>query len=670
MPQSRSVAGVIARIRGLREHWWAAAATAVSIAISGWWLTADDRVPDFDSGQHLLDIFTVRQELVSGQLTAPFTDWNNYPPLGHLVGAVGTLIGGINVPSVVMSENVVFVSLLAAGCYGAGKIAGGPRAGLLAALFALGTPIAISQMHEVYLDLGEAAMVAVSVWAILATRRFERIWLSALAGLVCSLGMLSKQTFPLFIAGLLAVVIVRGGWRRWRGIAMFILGGAGLTLPWYIYHYAELNGLTVGATATGAAAAAAGAGVNAPNGITPSRFTSSNIGWYVWNLVNHQLLVPLALFLLVGIALAAWRFARHRDPEDVLPELIGGGAFGYLAMTYLTLKDPRYTLPALVYMAVLGTSWLPRLRPRLRPWLTGAFGVVVLANFIAVSFGFGPTLQIVFPGAPSPSTAEARVVTFYSPNGWLRGGPVHEGDVLAMLEGLRRLGVVQIAVDGGSANSPDFNNAGVSALAIVAGLSVPGIENLPAMGPLDAFILRAAPTPGGLPPCGLLADGTGIYISQGNPLMFPFDETTFVCPGRRPVYYHAAAVPGAIPEPEHTVLLSLMRAMARHGIRTVQFDATTMQVAPYQRIGLEGLAAQAGLTVPPVYGLKPIGPHDAFLLRELPAAEKKGAPPCRILPDGSGLYIVLGYVHVPSRLRDFDCPLTPPPRSHTGHAGG
>src|SRR5271154_1316682 len=112
MPQSRSVAGVIARIRGLREHWWAAAATAVSVAISAWWLTADDRVPDFDSGQHLLDIFTVRQELVSGQRPAPFPDWNNSPPLGHLVGAVGTLIGGINVPSVVMTENIVFVPLL------------------------------------------------------------------------------------------------------------------------------------------------------------------------------------------------------------------------------------------------------------------------------------------------------------------------------------------------------------------------------------------------------------------------------------------------------------------------------------------------------------------------------------------------------------------------------
>jgi 4-amino-4-deoxy-L-arabinose transferase-like glycosyltransferase len=267
----------VTRVRGLGEPVWVGVAVVAFIAVTIWWLTVDTRVPDFDSGQHLIDIFTVRAEILSGNLTAPFSDWNNYPPLGHIVGAIGTLIGGFNPASVVMANNLVFLPLLAFGCYGAGTIAGGRRAGLLAALFALGTPIVVSEMREIYLDVGEAAMVAVSVWAILATRRFERIWLSALAGLVCSIGMLSKQTFAVFIVGLIAAVIVRGGWRHWRGIAMFILGGAGLTLPWYVYHYSQLHGLTAGATAGGNA----GAGANVANGITPPRWSQQNFGWYL-----------------------------------------------------------------------------------------------------------------------------------------------------------------------------------------------------------------------------------------------------------------------------------------------------------------------------------------------------------------------------------------------------
>ena len=649
----------VARVRGLGEPLWVGAAVVVFIAVTIWWLTVDTRVPDFDSGQHLIDIFTVRAEILSGNLTAPFSDWNNYPPLGHIVGAIGTLIGGFNPASVVMANNLFFLPLLAFGCYGAGTIAGGRRAGLLAALFALGTPIVVSEMREIYLDVGEAAMVAVSVWAILATRRFERIWVSALAGLVCSIGMLSKQTFAVFIVGLIAAVIVRGGWRHWRGIAMFILGGAGLTLPWYVYHYTQLRGLTSGATAGGNA----GAGANVANGITPPRWSQQNFGWYVWNMLNHQLLVPLALFLAVGVVLALWRFARHRDPDDVLPELIAGGFFGYLAMTYVTLKDPRYTIPALVYMAVLGTSWLPRASARLRPWLTGAFGVVVLANFVAVSFGFGPTLTITFPGAPNPSTAGARVLTFYSPTGWIRGGPVHEGNILGLFQRRRRPGVTELVVDGGSAITPDFNNAGLSALALSAGLSVPPLENLPAMGPTAAYVRRLPVGAAYPPPCQWLDDGTGVYVSLGNPLMFTFGETTFVCPGRRHPFYHATAPPGQplMPAPERTHLLAVMRAMRKQGVTTVEFDAATLNLTPFlDRDALENLAAQAGLAVPGVYDPATLGPHEAFMQRQPWNLQKEGPKPCGLTSDGDGLYITLGDpLHAAQSYRYY-CPLRSP----------
>jgi hypothetical protein len=651
VPGLRTLAGGPDLLRAPREAWWAAAATLAVVAITIWWLTVDRRVPDFDSGNHLLDIFTVRGELLAGNLSAPFTDWNNYPPLGHLIGAVGTLIGGYNVASVVMAQNLVVLPLLAAGCYGAGTIAAGRRAGLLAALFALGTPMVVSESREIYLDLTEAAMVAVSVWAILATRRFKRIRLSVLAGFVCSLGMLSKQTFPLFIAGLLAVVILRGGWRNWRGIAAYIVGGAGLTLPWYVYHYSELAGLTSGATAGGNA----GAGVNVSNGITPSRLTPANLSWYGWNLVNHQILVPLALFLVVGIAIGIWRFTRRRDRDDVVPELLGGALFGFAAETYLTLKDPRYTLPALVYLAVIATFWVPTAARRLRPWLVAMFAVVVVANVIAVSFGFGPTLTLVLPGAPMPSTDEARVLTFYSPNGWVRGGPEREGDLSGLLGGLQRMGYTQLDVDGGSANSPDFNNAGLSALALMSGLSVPGLEDLPAMGPTDAFILRRAPQPGDPPPCAVLDDGTGVYISPGNPLTFAFDETTFVCPGRRPAYYRNTTVIGApvMPASLRTELLSVLTAMRRAGVRRIEFDPTSLQYLPFlDHVGLEDLAAQAGLYDIPRLGLA----LDDRSVEWVRLAVAKGGPPaCARFPDGTGLYIVRG-----GHPGQYFCPLLSP----------
>ena len=217
---------------------------------------ADSQVPDYDSAPHLQFAFVVRSEILAGDWSAIFTDFNSYPPLGHIVGALGTLIGGLSVTSVIFAGNLVFVPLLIGGCYGAGKIAYGPRAGLMAVLFALGAPMISSEFHEFYLDPYEASMVAVSVWALLASRRFERIGHSALAGVLCALGMLTKQTFVLFVGGLIVVMLLRGGWRNWKGLIAFLVPGVALGLPWYIEHFSQLSGLTNGYTTRAPRAAA------------------------------------------------------------------------------------------------------------------------------------------------------------------------------------------------------------------------------------------------------------------------------------------------------------------------------------------------------------------------------------------------------------------------------
>jgi hypothetical protein len=334
-------------------------------------------------------------------------------------------------------------------------------------------------------------------------------------------------------------------------------------------------------------------------------------------------------------------------------------------MTYITLKDPRYTLPALVYFAVLGTGWIATARPRARRWLTVAVVAIATINFVAVSFGVGGTVSFALPGAPSPavSLVEARTVTLFSPNGWLRGGPVKDGDLLGLFRGLKRDGVKTVVFDGGSAIVPDFNNVGLTVLAQAAGLSVPPIENFGAMGPSDAFMLRRFPQPGDPPPCQRLNDGSGVYVSLGNPLREPFDTTTFICPGRVPLAYRRT-----VPLPEvltHNItgkpraqLLAVMRAMRRQGIRTVQFDAVSSFSTFTDTIGLERLAAIAGLSVPPTYDLQTLGPRQAFMLRHFPVSGDP--PPCERFADGSGLYIVLGNPVIPFNAYRFYCPLRSP----------
>ena len=635
-------------------------AVLVFLGITIWWLTQDNRVPDFDEGAHLLDAFAVHTELMRGQLTAPFTDFNNYPPLVHIVGALGIFVGGLHEASVILADNFVFVPLLAGGCYGVGSIAYGRRAGLLAAVFALGTPMVMSEMREYYVDPGEAAMVAASAWAVLASRRFERVGISALAGLVCALGMLSKQTYPLFIGGLVAMVILRGGWRNWRGLLAFLAVGGAFALPWYIYHYGELASLTSGATAN--APASGNASANA--GITPSRYTPRNFAWYLWNMINHQYLAPMTLLFGAGTVASIWRFARHRDRNDLTPELLAGGLVGYLGVTYINLKDPRYSLPAIVYVAVFSTGWIATMPRRARPWLAGALGAFVLANTLAVSFGVGSTLSVTLPGAPSPSIDEARVITFYSPTGWLRGPPVKDGDVLGLFESLARwsaqhpkhaLPVVEF--DGSSADVPDFTQIGLTVLAEEAGLPVQN-ENAAGLTTGDAFVQRHFPAFGDPPPCQTMLDGSGIYVELGNPLSGPFSQLTYLCPTHHPQIYrtnpHVFDIKGA-PRRE---LLAVMRAMRRQGVTSVQFDPSGEGPVFFQETGLVRLAAASGLYVPPVYTQTGLGPHSAYFLRHTPVAGD--AAPCERFPDGTGLYIVLGNPAIPWNSYRFYCPLRTP----------
>lgn len=684
---------VLARLRAVSDGWWVVAATLVFFLVTIWWITQDRRVPDFDEGNHLIDAFVVHAELASGNLTAPFTDFNSYPPLVHIIGALGIFVGGLHEAAVLLADNLAFLPLLAGGCYLAGNAAHGRRAGLLAALFALGTPMIVSEMREYYVDPGETAMVAISVGLILATRRFERLWVSVLAGVACGIGMLSKETFPLFVGGFGVVYVLRSGWRHWRGpvvfprhwrgLLAFLAVGAALALPWYLYHHQQLGVLTSGAT-TGSGGAASGgssaAGLPGAAGDQPARYSAANASWYLWNMLNHELLLPLTLLFLVGLCLGVWRFIRHPTRADLTPELLAGGLVAYLGVSYINLKDPRYSLPALVYVAVFATGWIATARARMRPWpttrvvairpwLTTLMVAIVAYNFVAVSFGVGPTLTISLPGAgpAGDSLAGARMVTFVSPQGWLRGPPTIDGNLLALLRGLRRDGFNLVEFDGGSTDSAEFNNAGLTAMSIEAGISVPAENNLPAMTEKDAFVLRRTPMLGDPPACQRLQDGTGVYAVVGDPLVAPFQELHFVCPAFKHPYYHQSEA--NLPENlTHVIkgaprreLLAVMRAMRRQGIHTVEFDATSLGgvgTTYLDRTGLQILASLAGLATPPSYAPENLGSRQAFMLRHIPAAGDP--PPCERFPDGSGLYIVLGNPVKPFSEYRFYCPVREP----------
>jgi 4-amino-4-deoxy-L-arabinose transferase-like glycosyltransferase len=638
-----------------REIWLLAGSIAGFLAITVWWLTQDDRVQDWDNGLHSVDAFLINKQLAAGHLTTWFTEFNMYPPFGHFVGALGVFAGGFSAATVILTSNLVFVPLLAVSCFGVGRLVyRSDLAGLLAALFALGTPMIVSEFHEFLLDPQQAAMVAASVWAILACRRFERPGVAALAGVLSGLAMLTKQTSVIFLAGPLAIAVARGGWRNWRGILAFAAGLGVIAGPWYVYHRHELNALVSvhDGEASGGSASEAG-------GFFPPRFSHKSFSWYFWSTLNIQLLAPLALAALIGAALAIRDCVRDRSRANLRFELLGGLFVSWLGMTLITHKDPRYILPALVYMAALGGGWIATAKHG-RKLLTVVLVAVVAINVIGVSAGLGKTLRLTFPGAPKTSVLAERSVTFYSPDGWLRGGPEHDGDILALMRGLKRLGVHTVTFDAASSDDINFNTSGLQVLAIQAGVQPTWVYDPAGLGPHDAFVLRHFPQPGDPPPCQRLKDGSGVYVVLGNPIM-PFALYTFVCPGRTPVSYKRTAplpietqiqLHPEITGPSRGLLLGAMRGLRREGVPLIQFDPASANALFFNYVGLAQLAALARLPVQSSYAPQQLTAADAFLLRKPIAAA--GPTPCGRFPDGTGLYVVRGNPTAPAP--HYQCP--------------
>jgi len=482
------------------------------LAISVWWTSTDERVPNGDNAKHTLHAFSYLDQLQSAHFLFAILHWTHYPPLVHVVGAVGAWVGGASGDAVVLAENIVFVPLLALGCYGAGRVAFGRLAGVLAVVFVFGAPMIISLFHVFMLDAPGAAVAALSVWFLLASRRFESLPWTVAAAVAVSAGMYVKATFIFFVAGLALALLLRGGWRHWRNAGL----GSGLFLilvePWYFAHLQDLRGLTTGAIQ---AQPALWYG-SVPY---PDRWSIENFTWYWWSLVNTQLYLPLTAIFLVGAVHLSVMWFRARRTDSYVPELLASALFAYLAISALSLDDPRYILPGIVYLAVIAGGWIASLPPTARIFGVGVLCTIVLVNTTLINYvRTENTVKIALPGTkPSPIGEHSFVV--FSNRGYIEGRPQTGGVGPRFVDLLRRAredGARQVVFQPESLNTSGYNLDALTLFARYAGLEVPGFD-WRALGPNDIYVFRIARTQANRPACLNSFDETGIYMVKGQP---------------------------------------------------------------------------------------------------------------------------------------------------------
>jgi 4-amino-4-deoxy-L-arabinose transferase-like glycosyltransferase len=506
--------------------WGAIAATVAFIAVTCWWLTQDRSVPIYDAGDQLETALRYHSMLAAGNLLGPFEFNNIYPILGHVVGAIAALIGGANVSAPIIGENVVFASLLALGCYQTGRLLFGRLAGMLAVLFVLGSPLIMSMFHVFLLDGPVAAAVAVSVWLILASEDFSRPGVSATAGLAVGLGVNIKVQFALFLVGLVAIVLLHGGWRNWRGFAIFAAVALAVGLPWYVEHFSEIGEMFELASSGG----------GTPPGNIPPTLSLDNLEWYFWSVLNSQLLAPLFVLAATGICWLLVTVVRERAKNAARFEFLVAGFVAWLVITFPdSHHDIRYGLPLIGYLAVVATGWIAHVSPRVRAAAIVVLAVGVSANTLGIDFGVGGEAKLAL-AQPLPETEQApdRIVVF-SKTGFLVSAPSRDGDVPGLLEALGREGVKTVTWSYEQTAGPDFSSAGLIPLAQIAGLA-PGLTERVVFSPTPsaATLVHEAASAHAAPPCTRLSDGTGVWVVRYDTVA---RKLAFYCPTRSPRYY-------------------------------------------------------------------------------------------------------------------------------------
>jgi 4-amino-4-deoxy-L-arabinose transferase-like glycosyltransferase/DNA-binding beta-propeller fold protein YncE len=420
LPDDRSVQDrrVVNRLfrRTSPRHFLAAIAVVVIwaalVAANARWL-ALDALPPFPGGdpaRHAAEsaqIFRILSTAPHGldalwRIAKAHTE---YPPLVALVNAAaygrfGLPVANHDVSRAAGRYNALFLLILLASVYGIAAGIGGWGAGLLATFLVATYPLIFSQARYFMLDMPVAAMAAFSVLLLIHTRAFQNSFWSLVFGVSLGLGMLTKQSFGLFLVGptLLAAVggvtslrrgtgpsaarVEAASLVRWAANGLLVCGAFVATAGWwyivqmrdsnYFFWLRYIANLSSGPPECGG-----------------HFLTVCGVTYYFRALNNST---SFGYLLLLAAALVG--LARSRDRDPALGYVLAWAGVGYLLVSLPESKEPRYEMPLLPAVAVLtgvGLTRLAALRPlrstRVRVaavCAVVAFGVV---QFAAVSFG-------------------------------------------------------------------------------------------------------------------------------------------------------------------------------------------------------------------------------------------------------------------------------------------
>lgn len=163
--------------------------------------------------------------------------------------------------------NVIYMAIALAATYGIGRrwgpvlnnVTGGRRLGAVSVILLACLPMFYAMSRYFYLEFAVTAVVALTVYLLLATGGFQRRGVSLLFGLSLGLGLLTKRTFIVFAVGPVIVAVLASGllpmlWQRmkrrprvyWKKALLAVLMGLALAALWFFPNRETVRTLILG----------------------------------------------------------------------------------------------------------------------------------------------------------------------------------------------------------------------------------------------------------------------------------------------------------------------------------------------------------------------------------------------------------------------------------------
>ena len=178
----------------LRRHPEAVGLTLLVLAITVLnllWLAMETRPPHFDMAGHLGTSLIYREYFVDFHPAFIILDYHYYPPVIYWVANL--FYAGLGTAEwVAVLSNTVFLTVLVFSVYGIGNTLWSRRVGVVSALFAIGSPMIVTQFKEFQTDGPLTAMVALTLYLLVRSNSFSDRKHSVLLGIACGVGVLTK----------------------------------------------------------------------------------------------------------------------------------------------------------------------------------------------------------------------------------------------------------------------------------------------------------------------------------------------------------------------------------------------------------------------------------------------------------------------------------------------